>query len=292
MDSSENQLHCYISTPYEDSIYLDDDLNEHSKYETPGLISASLLSNKSQHDIESWIVTANQVLQKVNTMLKAMSDRQSINKCETKSMLMLYRYMSEFLMLTVGNPNQLQEKITSLSLTGSSLGMMHHSIKGSKGADLISTSGTVEDKTSASPTVENQYSTNWVFGQLKASTKQDLLQKLSQKMSAAVVFKSVLKNSTTIMNAYVVPGIFMANYLARKAKIDKGKSNVINLGSLRCKTCHHYHRILYLLAWSKIKFNWCKDLSSMDPDMKTIDALVPTQCEKLTTKQKRFMGIE
>lgn len=231
-------------------------------------------------------------LTSINVMLNNMSaEARSDFDRQVPSMLKLYNSMAEFLLIAVGGANQLYEKITSLSLTDTHLGRMDHVVKGSRGADMVCANGTVEDKTSTSGCITNGYKTNWIFGVLKAENKSILYKKLLQKMSAAVVFKSVMKHSCIVLNTYVIPGEFMAQYLTRKTTIHHQSSKTINLGCERCRTCQHYHRILALVAWSKIKTQWVDLMDGIDPDMLHIDAKIPSQCNRLSAHQKQFLGL-
>ena len=283
----------YIARPYELTLVSDsDDSDEHVSMTTD-----QVENQDGDHDtlssLKKHMVDASVALKHMNRLLKQSKDVQSdMAGVDDAMMLALCRHMSEFLMLSIGNPNQLQEKITSLSVTQTYLGKLHHLNKGSHGADLQSNRGTVEDKTSTSACADNGYTTNWIFGSLKADSKQQLIDKFMSKMQAGVVLKSVLKNSSIVLNTYVIPGNFMANYLARMTTLGVNKtSKVINLGSARCATCHHYHRILWLIAWSKIKTEWHLDKSEHDPDMDRIKIKIPTQCASLTAQQRQFMGL-
>ena len=291
INDHRDQDQSYIATPYEDTLVSDsDDSDEH-------ISMANQKVDDDDHDdnlyhLKQHMVKVSMALKHINAMLKQSKDVQSDMAHVDHVMLALCRHMSEFLMLSIGNPNQLQEKITALSVTRTHLGKLHHLTKGSHGADLQSDRGTVEDKTSTSACAGNGYTTNWIFGSLKADSKQQLISKFLCKMQAGVVLKSVLKNSSIVLNTYVIPGNFMANYLARMTTLGVNKtSKVINLGSARCATCHHYHRILWLIAWSKIKTEWHPDKLAYDPDMDRIKIKIPTQCASLTAQQRQFMGL-
>lgn len=294
MDDHHDLDQSYIATPYEDTLVSSsDDQDEHDTTTTDQVEENDTGDDDTSSHLKKHMIKASMALKHINTILKSSKDVQSDMAHVDDVMLTLCRHMSEFLMLSVGNPNQLQEKITSLSITKSCLGKLHHLTKGSRGADLRSHRGTVEDKTSASACAANGYTTNWIFGSLKADSKQQLVNKLLCKMQAGVVFKSVMKNSSIVLNTYVVPGVFMANYLARMTTLNGNKtSKVINLGSARCATCHHYHRILWLIAWSKVKTEWQSNKSGHDPDMHRIKVNIPTQCASLTAQQRQFMGLD
>lgn len=294
MDDHHDLNQSYIATPYEDTLASsDDDRDAQDTTTTDPVAEDDIGDDDTLARLKQHMIKASMALKHINALLKSSKDVQSDMAHVDDVMLALCRHMSEFMMLSVGNPNQLQEKITSLSITKSGLGKLHHLTKGSRGADLQSSLGTVEDKTSASACAANGYTTNWVFGALKADSKPQLVNKLLSKMQAGVVFKSVMKNSSIVLNTYVIPGVFMANYLARLTTLNGNKtSKVINLGSARCATCHHYHRILWLIAWSKVKTEWQSDKSGHDPDMHRIKVNIPTQCASLTAQQRQFMGID
>lgn len=286
----------YIATPYEDTLVSDsDDSDEHVSMTTDQVEDDDHDDDRDGNlsSLKKHMVDASTALKHMNRLLKQSKDVQSdMAGVDDAMMLALCRHMSEFLMLSIGNPNQLQEKITALSVTQTYLGKLHHLTKGSHGADLQSNRGTVEDKTSTSACAGNGYTTNWIFGSLKADSKQQLIDKFMSKMQAGVVLKSVLKNSSIVLNTYVIPGTFMANYLARMTTLGVNKtSKVINLGSARCATCHHYHRILWLIAWSKVKTEWQSDKLGHDPDMHRIKVNIPTQCASLSAQQRQFMGL-
>jgi hypothetical protein len=197
--------------------------------------------------------------------------------------------ISTFLGLTVGNPNQLWEKITALTYTEEKV---EHLRGGSKGADLQCQKGTIENKTSCKPKSANKYATSWMFCALKVRTKEELLEKLLKKMSYQVVFTAVHAETGQVLQRYVVDGLFVANYLTRLAKIRHGKSNAINLGSTQCPKCHHYHRLLWLKTWSEHKTQWTAlDAEKVDPDFEEIDKMIDANCADLSKKDKVFMGL-
>lgn len=195
--------------------------------------------------------------------------------------------VSTFLGLTVGNPNQLWEKITALTYTEDKL---EHLKGGSVGADLKCAKGTVEHKKSNKPCDATKMTTSWVFGGLNARTKTELLEKLLKKMTYKVIFTAIHNETGQILSNYSVDGPFMAHYLTRLSKLKNGKSNGVNLGSAQCKTCHGWHRVLWLKAWSAKKRIW-KSLEEVDPDFAEIDKTIPSQCGDLLAADKAFMGI-
>lgn len=233
------------------------------------------------------LATITETLRAMNALKEALCAHLDI-KADKARYATALQEMATFLHLTLGNANQLQEKITALTVRDSGLGELTHRVKGGRGADLQSTIGSVEDKTSKSPTKYNGYKTNWLFGSLKVQNKADLANKLRAKMSAGVVFKAIDAVSSNVLGTYVIDGAFMVNYLTRKTTISNGYTKCVNLGCKRCTTCGHYHRILYLSCWAKRVV----DGVIQENDWKRIDKPIPSQCNSLTVEDGMFMDLK
>jgi hypothetical protein len=143
------------------------------------------------------------------------------------------------------------------------------------GADILDDNGNVMELKVAICKTKGKANFNWELPStksLKEDEKREKLLKSVEEKTKGIGCMLVVKNGVQeTLQQYELSHDFMMGYFKR---IKFGKSNVHNMGCVKCKTCSHFHRVQKMEMYS----NYMKTIENKD--------LSETQWEHVLSKTK------